>query len=427
MLNECIKFFKEEKGYNRIFQQMKEKWLSYGKVSGTIIIHDPKKEEREAVKIFFGKKIEGKELKFKMSDFERALKESKFSQITMHELLEGYFKEKLISKKEKNLLKEKEKSSFFEEIKERLKEQNEYSEQAESLLNKIISEKNNLYKYEENNKETADMIFFSIKAVNFLLKREKSIKLAILSAVITSNPHYFDRGTTEGNFFIYLLCSWHDLEFAKESEKILEIYYMSKIEVDSISSFTTAFNISLFTEEGIHKAYEEFIRNSEDYVITLSNLKKITGANCVQKKVFVVENQMVFSYICEYFKNTNTAFLCTAGQPKTASLVLLDMLCKAECTIYYSGDIDPEGIEIADKLIKRGKGKIIPWGFSLEDYEINISNKIISDESMKKIKKITNPFFIDLIKRVAETKRAGYQELLINKMIQDIKKIIGIR
>lgn len=153
----------------------------------------------------------------------------------------------------------------------------------------------------------------------------------------------------------------------------------------------------------------------------MSNLKNIVGAEGVSRKIFIIENQMIFSYLCECFKNSNISLVCTGGQLKTASLILIDMLCNSECEIYYSGDIDPEGIEIADKLLKRGNGRITPWCFSLEDYKNSISNKIISEQSLKKLEKVESDFFKELILKVKEEKKAGYQELILNKMIEDIK------
>ena len=104
-----------------------------------------------------------------------------------------------------------------------------------------------------------------------------------------------------------------------------------------------------------------------------------------------------------------------------AGNLLIYMLSNSECEIYYSGDIDPEGIEIADKLLKRGNGRITPWCFSLEDYKNSISNKIISEQSLKKLEKVESDFFKELILKVKEEKKAGYQELILNKMIEEIK------
>lgn len=36
--------------------------------------------------------------------------------------------------------------------------------------------------------------------------------------------------------------------------------------------------------------------------------------------------------------------MCMNGQPRLAGLMLLDLLEKSGTTIYYSGDLDPEGI-----------------------------------------------------------------------------------
>ena len=42
--------------------------------------------------------------------------------------------------------------------------------------------------------------------------------------------------------------------------------------------------------------------------------------------------------------------MCMNGQPRLTGLMLLDLLEKSGTTIYYSGDLDPEGILIAQKL-----------------------------------------------------------------------------
>lgn len=102
MLDECIRYFKENKGYKRIFYQMRNKYISYGKLSGNIIIDNPEKIELEAVRGLLGRVVEGNKIKFKISEFEKVLKESRFREIELIELLEGYFSESLITKKEKN-------------------------------------------------------------------------------------------------------------------------------------------------------------------------------------------------------------------------------------------------------------------------------------------------------------------------------------
>lgn len=423
-LKECVSYFKNNRGYKNIFQQMREKWRSYGKISGNIILNNPILEEREAIKKFLGIVSDNKKIKFKMSDFEKGLKESRFNNVELIELLEEYFQEKIIYQKEEKKFIEEERIRFFENIRAKLKVESLYNKEIEKLLDTIILEKSYLFKYGEDNFETERMIFLSLKAVNYLSNLDERIKIAILGAEIAKSPHYFDRGSIAGNFLIYLLCLLFDIEETKGAENILEVYYKANIEVDSVSNYVACFGIRLYIKSGEHGAYREFIKNSEEYLVTLSNLSKIVKADSDNKRVFIVENQMVFSYLCEYFKDKNISFLCTSGQLKTAALILIDMLCEAGCKIYYSGDFDPEGIEIAEKLIQRDKN-IVPWCFLKEDYRRTISENIISNERLKKLDKIENICFKELIEEIKKERKAGYQELLLDKMKKDIEEILN--
>jgi uncharacterized protein (TIGR02679 family) len=130
---------------------------------------------------------------------------------------------------------------------------------------------------------------------------------------------------------------------------------------------------------------------------------------------------MVFSHMCESLAEFQVSMICTSGQMKTASLMLIDLLCKVGCTLYYSGDIDPEGIGIADRVIARDPIHIIPWRLSKEDYISSISNEELDESRIKKLDKVKDNRFIDVIAALRNKKHAGYQELLIDKMLMDIK------
>ena len=134
--------------------------------------------------------------------------------------------------------------------------------------------------------------------------------------------------------------------------------------------------------------------------------------------------KLIYSYLENIHKDKSISILCTSGQLKTAALILIDMLCEAGCKIYYSGDFDPEGIEIAEKLIQRDKN-IVPWCFSKENYRKAISENIISDERLKKLDKIENICFKELIEEIKKERKAGYQELLLDKMKKDIEEILN--
>lgn len=136
---------------------------------------------------------------------------------------------------------------------------------------------------------------------------------------------------------------------------------------DNISSPVHAFGIRLKKQEIWHPAYEAFCRCREPYVLTMENLKGITEVQPVGTCVYIVENEMVFSYLMEQVQGKNVSLLCTSGQPRYAALKLISLIIQSGIPIYYSGDLDPDGIGIADRLWQRFGNRIQFFGMSPED------------------------------------------------------------
>ena len=59
--------------------------------------------------------------------------------------------------------------------------------------------------------------------------------------------------------------------------------------------------------------------------------------------------------------------------------MLMDLLVKQKYKLFYSGDLDPEGIQIADKLKQRYKNQLSLLGFKKEIYYKNLSKVELSD------------------------------------------------
>ena len=66
---------------------------------------------------------------------------------------------------------------------------------------------------------------------------------------------------------------------------------------DNISSQVHVCGLRLKKGESWHPAYEAFYENGEPCVVTMENLKSITEAKAIDNQVYVVENEMVFSYL----------------------------------------------------------------------------------------------------------------------------------
>lgn len=427
MLEDCVLFFKENKAYKRIFLELRKKWKQYGYAAGYIQLDDMTKAECEALSGVLGKAFYEPKVKFKVSEFENALKETKYFDLELIDILSKYFNEDMQTNKNKKIKKLEARNEYFQQLLKKSKTMN--GVYCSKWINEVIKTKgfgyySILMEYEKNPnlaKTNIENVFSALSDIELLNGNE--IRLALLSARHTYNPHYFDRQNIGGKLLISALSFLGGYDEQLNSYKLFEMYKEFGILPDDISSFVTAFGINLYTNNGIHKAYEEFINSREFYIISLASLNNIVRADCKNKTVFVFENQMMFSHICSEVRDLEVALLCTSGQMKTAAIKLIDLLCESGCKVYYSGDIDPEGICIADKIILRNRNLIFPWHFSLKDYSKSISNEQLTDARLNKLKNVKLKSLIELSNELIEKKLAGYQEMLLYDMINDIKNI----
>jgi hypothetical protein len=89
--------------------------------------------------------------------------------------------------------------------------------------------------------------------------------------------------------------------------------------------------------------------------------------------------------------------------------------------IYYSGDTDPDGIRIADRLWKKYGDRIHVWRMSEEDYVKSLSEEEIGNVSIKKLETVENPVLRKTAKEVRKKKRAGYQENILKDLLEDME------
>jgi len=255
-------------------------------------------------------------------------------------------------------------------------------------------------------------IMYVCDAINNLpvYKGEKK-RLPVFSSQIARNPHYFDSNTEAGSMFINALCTLMGLNEVKGSEEISELYYNVGILIDEISNYVTLSGLLAYEGDTENQVFKAAYESNQVLQVPLLNLSKM----------YVVENPSVFTSLIDA---TSKVFplVCTYGQPKLSSLLLLDMLYKEGTEIYYSGDFDPEGLMIADRLYKRYKDKFHFLRYGVEDYLKSLSNEVINDVRLSKLNKIESPLLFDVAKEMKIIKKAGYQELIIDDIINDIRK-----
>ena len=229
----------------------------------------------------------------------------------------------------------------------------------------------------------------------------------------------------------------------KTTEEIAEIYYNNNVLIDEMSNMVLVRNLVALKNGQVHEGWQAFYNRHEAMQVTLYNLSQIDEistkidkyknfkSNKVDEtnskiqnldKCLIVENPGVFTDIIQDSSLKSIPIVCTYGQVKLAGLILLSKLVEAGTQLYYSGDIDPEGMQIADKLKQRFRNNITLVGFDEKTYKKNKSKVILSEIRLKKLEGLKDEKLKEIAKILQQDKVAAYEELNIKELKEMIEK-----
>lgn len=461
-------YFKDQPEYQRVFEAMRKKWESLGRTAGKVTLVKGTEEERKALERFLGRPMEKEGLTFSLPEFENALGETRYGGVSLKELLEEYFGEPMVGNQERRQERKNREREFWDKLEReagRLEEEKPAGEteneagyevtasqtQAQAAAREAVNwiramreQKSNGYTVvmkeyrisEESAKELVRQVVMCLKLCGRLWDGPTQakgygwdgVRLAVLAAKATGNPHALDRQNTAGTLLSYVLCRRDGSEFPENARKWKELYERNGILVDQLSSTVAAFGIHLMTAEGPHPAYEGYWERQEPCIISLANLAHARGAFGESEKIYIVENEMVFSELAEQLSDHPVTLLCTSGQPRTAAYRLMELLCESDerVSFRYAGDMDPEGLDIAQRILDSFPGRVHIWRMSGDDYEKALSQEQVSERRLEMMKNLTNPVLKNTARKIREQKRAGYQEMLLEEMAGDIKRFTSV-
>ncbi len=458
-LKECIAYFKKGGGYTRLFKAVKEKYISLGHMGGTLQLRNLRPEEKTALQNLLVKDFSHKKnMEISIGKIEKALLNTRFEAFSLLEIVEAYFQEELITKGEEKSRTALSKQAYFDRLIDGLG-----WEEAKAWLRWVLETKAKPYntllnKYKKDKDELERLLQTVTQALAFAQNNKKMLRLAVFSTQITGNPHYFDDGSEADRIFTLGLCHLFQLKEPAKSEEKAELFFRAGIIKSDITNYTVCYGLEAFLGDGIdaktdksktdesktdesnvnhedvaathedmrkHSGWLGFSEAREPLHISLANLGRISRVipSFGNSVVFIMENPAVFSTILDALsENDHPSMLCTNGQPKLSSLLLLDKLAEEELTFYYSGDFDPEGLLIADNLKKRYGSKLQFWRFTEADYRSALSEEALTDARLSKLKKLESPQLVSLGRHIESTKYAGYQERIMERYIEDVKQ-----
>ena len=428
MMNEEFCQYLYDNEFSEFMQLWKKQYEKYGTCKGSIdlILND---SNRECMSGLMGKDYYGVDCAhITFQQLQKAISNTKYENCDFNEVLKMYFNHDILTNKNR----QEQEQMRIQNIFKHLLEQEGKSQQ---WIHHIYTDHDSVYvrivqASKENEQKFTNTVDVVMKALNQLpMWQDKKENISIFASLHTKNPHAFDKNTFPYYLLMHGIVYFLKVDFPKTNLEQNEILYRAGLYQDGISNYCSIARLQALNENyQPHLGWTGFYDSYEALNVNMDNLLHIRSIVYCDR-VYVVENPAVFQALLKMIKKEKIekiGLVCTNGQLNYSAYLLLDILVSSNVETYYSGDMDPEGLLIADK-IKQRYPSIKLWCYDVRHYEISKSKEQAADQRMHMLDALKDETLIRIGKCINENKnRVGYQENMIEEYYDsfrfDVKK-----
>ena len=417
MMNEEFCQYLSDNEFSEFMQLWKKQYEKYGTCKGSIdlVLND---SNRECISGLMGKDYYGVDcVHITFRQLQKAILNTKYENCDFNEVLKMYFNQRVLTNKyrqeqEQMRVQNIFKQFFKQEGKSKQWIYNTYTNRDSVYIRIVQASK-------ENEQKCINTVCVVMKALNHLpMWENKKENISLFASYHTKNPHAFDKNTFAYYLMMHGIVYFLKVDFPKTNLEQNEILYRAGLYQDGISNYCSVARLQAFNENNQpHLGWAGFYDSYEALNVNMDNLLHIHFITCCDR-VYIVENPSVFQALLKKIKKEKIekiGLVCTNGQLNYSAYILLDILVNSNVEIYYSGDMDPEGLLIADK-IKQRYPSIKLWCYDVRQYEISKSKEQATDQRMHMLDALKDEALIRIGKCISENKnRVGYQENMIEE------------
>jgi len=399
---------------------MAERYRGLGRIGGTAVLNNLTPDEKRAIGGLLGKDLSNKtSVTVGLQEFQQSLALTKYAETDLLDLFTHILGTKVIPKTEEQLILQQAREQFFNI----LAEQHPHPLCQDWLQHIQLGGPGTraiAQAYTQNPETLKTQLGQVLTALAKLPTKDSYRRLPMWAVDITGNPHGFDPDTSCGKHLIAALqFTRHEQEGTEirsnlTGEQTWEILDHFGIVRDDLLNFVTC--AGLVSDSPMwEEAYKSgSVINAPVRELTkLKHIKPIRG-----KKVFIIENSGLFSHLADL--DNLPPMVCTHGQFRLATYLLLDKLAVEGVEFWYSGDFDPEGLLMAQRLWERYPGRVKLWRYGPKDYLKCVSQVGIPQLRLKQLDRIHVPDLLLTAKEIKRVARAGYQESLAPILAEDM-------
>lgn len=425
------KTYFSQPGFKRLIKLMAQRYRSLGRIGGNAVLNNLTPEDRQAIGGLLGKDLsKNNSVSVGLLQFQQALEQTRYAGTDLIELMTAILGKELIPKSEEELAQQRAREKFFHDL-----GQEHPHPLCQDWLGHIEasgpSTRAIQMAYSANPEQLKPDLDHVLTALAQLPSAGSTYRrLPMWAAEITGNPHSFDPDMPRGK---YLLAALQFARFQSEhteihsklmGEQVSELLDNFGIVRDDLLNFVTCAGLLAKRQGQLFPLWQEAYKSSSVLNVPVRELARTDQVILPDQHsvVFVVENSGVFSDLADTFSSKLPPMVCTHGQFRLATYMLLDRIIAAGAEIWYSGDCDPEGLLMAQRLIMRYPNRVSPWRFSPGEYYACISKEVISPRRLKQLDLVQAEGLMETAGEIKKTARAGYQENLVTLLAEDISE-----
>ncbi len=424
--------FFTQHGLSRLLMRLREKYIEVG-VGGQVRLEDSTASERREIASFLGKPAyRDATVRVRLVDVDTALRQSGFA-CTLPDLLAACFPDQpLVTRQQQRAAHATQQASFRQAL-SAIAAQHADGSRAQAWLSRgahglewLFSRYKNADVQEQERQLTH--IRYVADALDRLPALDAPQRLAIFAQRISGDPHALDPNRAAGRLFLlalYDLAGVASPALPHDRAQELRLYNEAGLLVDTISSSVAVFNLAgAYYSDG---TADPLVRVAGRRVLLLPmrQVQEWRRAQPTTARIYVFENPQVFEEVVDRLPDAYPlpTLVCTSGWPSVAALRLLDLLVAEVPSnrLYYNGDFDLKGLQIAAHLMARYPRSCHPWRIDSHAYALALQADGVTAPTDDLTMLNTLPSaFAPLVAAIQEKKKWAYQEGIVHVLLDDL-------
>lgn len=249
-------------------------------------------------------------------------------------------------------------------------------------------------------------------------------RLPVFAYQITKNPHAFDDNQPAGRLLLQMLAKksavqWADHTIIEGKNQLLNQFYLLK---DDIMNAVSIRGLTASTNNEQKQMWQAACQENCSWNVPLKEILKVDQIHPFQgEHVLIVENSGVYSILLEQLPHV--AMVCSSGQFTYAVITLLRKLAASHSQLMYVGDIDPEGLVMAQKMLDLFPNQCQIVGMNQTNYHRYGVEQAGVIHRLKQLRLIKNEHLQQLANHMQTTQRVASQEGFIDEVIAEVLRI----